>query len=95
MRNPYSQSCLGKNKITPSQKDPKQQELRIHLRPRLDLGPYGGLVSSRTLKTLKKQLALLHLHAKNVEKQLVLFNFRSKRLKKSFPLNTKDLLKWR
>ena len=28
--------------ITPSQKDPKQQELRIHLRPRLDLGPCEG-----------------------------------------------------
>ena len=33
-----------KDSITPLQKDPKQQELRIHLRPRLDLGPYGGLV---------------------------------------------------
>ena len=26
--------------ITPSQKDPKQQKLRIHVQPRWDLGPY-------------------------------------------------------
>ena len=38
-------------KITPLQWDPKQQELKTRLRPRLVLGPYGGLVWSRTLKT--------------------------------------------
>ena len=37
--------------ITPLQWDPKQHELKTQLRPRLVLGPYGGLVWSRILKT--------------------------------------------
>ena len=35
-----SHYCYRDEQISPLQKDPKQQELRTHLRPRLDVGPY-------------------------------------------------------
>ena len=35
-------TCFLYIKIIPLQKDPKQQELNTHLRPRLNLGPYEG-----------------------------------------------------
>ena len=52
---------------------------RILLRSRLVLGPYGGLVWSRTLKTWKT-IGFTMCSLKSVEKALVLLCFRSKRL---------------
>ena len=71
-------------KITPLQWDPKQQELKTQLRPRLVLGPYGGLVWSRTLKTWKKNIGFIVVSLKNSEKAMVLLCFRSKVLKKQW-----------
>ena len=42
-------------KITPLHRDPKQQELRIHLRTRFGLGPYKDSFWPRTLKVFKKR----------------------------------------
>ena len=57
-------------KTTPLQKDPKQQELRTHLRPRLDLRPYEeffeGLVRSRTIKTLGEKTQVLQHRSEKV-----------------------------
>ena len=50
------------------QKDPKQQELRTQLWPRLDLRPYGGFFEG--LVTIKDP--------KSIEKAMVLLCFRSK-----------------
>ena len=60
-------------KITPLHRDPKQQELRIHLRTRFGLGP----------EKLKNALVLLlRPSPKMDEKALVLLGLRQKKLKK-------------
>jgi hypothetical protein len=41
-------------RITPLHRDPKQQELRIHLRIRFGLGPYKDPFRSRTLNMFKR-----------------------------------------
>ena len=81
--------------ITPLHWDPKQQELRTHVRPRFGLGPYKDSFSSRTQKMLKKRWfycvfvpkcwksnGFTMFSLKHYEKALVLLCFRSKMLKK-------------
>ena len=71
--------------MTPLHRDPKQQELRIHLRPRLIKDPKNGLKiwARQSIKKRFEQTLALHYRSAKVFKKLLVLHYRSEKVLKN------------